>query len=602
MQFFRHLSSQAVIIVVTIIYLLLGVASLRAYHMYMTVPEFRGVTAGIECLILFGFNSLFIVMAARYLSSREHIADGEKLFMMILNGLNDGMFDYDVATNRCIYSTSYELMLGYTPGELNGEHDIFYTIVHPDDMHDASLIFMQFLRGEIATYKNVFRARHKDGRWLWLLSRGIAMRDKKNRICRLIGTSSDITEQKQHEEELAYFIGENELQKLELELAMKKVEAASEAKSDFLATMSHEIRTPMNAVVGLSGLMLNTPLNDKQKRMIETLHSNADILLRLVNDLLDISRIEAASVDIEMRPFSFDAVFESLRGMFDTQMAAKKLRFEINNELGARTFMGDATRIQQILVNLINNAYKFTPTGLISVTSSLKQISENDVQVVLSVADTGVGIPPDKQARVFDKFVQADQTISRRFGGSGLGLAICRSLAELMGGSISLVSTENVGTVFSVALPFNLQDKNVSVPQDNVQTTEGNLLSGRILLVEDYESNILVATLMLEGMGYAVDVATTGQEAIRKVELCTTPYHVVLMDVQMPDMDGYETTKRIRAIDKARGMQHFIIGVTAHALLGDREKCIASGMDDYLQKPINPDLLESIIRKSRLAA
>jgi PAS domain S-box-containing protein len=557
----------------------------------------------LEIIIIFLSNFVFIILFIHFLrtydTNESHL---ENLFKKILNGLNDGVFDYNIVTNQCIYSDSYQAMLGYNGKELNGQHDIFYKFVHPEDLDKAISHFHQFLNDEIPNYYNTYRFRHKDGHWIWLLSRGIALRGKNNKIIRLIGTSTDITIQKEREERLAYFIRENELQKLELELAMNKAEAASQAKSDFLATMSHEIRTPMNAVVGLSSLMLKSPLDAKQLKMMEALYTNADILLLLVNDLLDLSRIESNQMDIEQRPFSFQPMFQSLNAMFGPQIEAKGLAFSINDEIGQQTFVGDATRVQQILVNLVNNAMKFTSRGGISIAAGMDFIDKTKTRVKISVSDTGVGIPPEKKEKIFGKFIQVDQTISRRFGGSGLGLAICKSLVELMGGDISVVSTLGKGSVFTVVLPLSIEASApiIDKPKAKLQHAKDNI--GKVLVVEDYESNILVATLVLESVGYVAEIATNGADALHKIETCTSPYHAILMDVQMPKMDGYETTKRLRAIEQKRGFRHLIIGLTAHALADDREKCLAAGMDDYMSKPINTETLLSKITQPNKAA
>jgi CheY-like chemotaxis protein/two-component sensor histidine kinase len=358
----------------------------------------------------------------------------------------------------------------------------------------------------------------------------------------------------------------------------------------------------MNAVIGLSGLILKTSLNPKQYQMMETLYANADILLRLVNDLLDISRIEASQVDLEMRSFSFDGIFRDLHAMFDSQMATKGLKFTIDDSIGGKPFVGDATRLGQILVNLVNNAFKFTPQGSISVTAAMAPTADSMAQVTIAVTDTGVGISREKLDSVFEKFVQADQTISRRFGGSGLGLAICKSLAELMNGTISVVSTEGQGSTFTFSLPLRLNTapQTASVPASAM--TDKAVNAGTVLVVEDYAPNVLVASLMLESLGYTTEAVSSGTEALAKIKTCTKPYSAILMDVQMQGMNGYETTQAVRELERERGFRHLIIGLTAHALAGDREKCLAAGMDDYMSKPINPDILAEKFKQRAQAA
>ena len=553
-----------------------------------------GAVLGLGALLI--ANLVIFNLFSRSGRAEEKLRKGEELFSIILNGLNDGVYDYNIASGLLEYSPSYKAMLGHEVGKLGDTHDDFSQHMHPEDVYNAFEVMDRYIRGETPKYYNIFRVRHKDGRWIWVLSRGVGVRDEAGKMVRLIGTHTDITLQKQREEELAYFIKENERQRGELSQAKERAEAASQAKSDFLATMSHEIRTPMNAVIGLGRIMLDTPLNPKQHEMMETLYANADILLHLVNDLLDISRIESGQLDLETRHFTFDGIFKVLHAMFDGQAHSKNLYFTIDNQLGKHSYIGDSARIQQIFVNLIGNAFKFTPKGGITVTATADYQNEQNALIRLTVADTGVGIPTDKLPIIFDKFVQADQTISRRFGGSGLGLAICKTLATLMGGDIKVTSRDGQGSEFILTLPLAISHLVKPALPVSVATS-ANAAPGRVLLVEDYAANVLVATLMLESLGYTADVASSGSEALKLIENATVSYAAILMDVQMQGMDGYETTRRLRVLEQSKGWRHYIIGVTAHALAGDRDRCIEAGMDDYMSKPIHPDLLERKLKQ-----
>ena len=559
---------------------------------------FMGTVVGMAALVV--ANLALFSLIARNSRAEEKLRKSEDLFSVVLRGINDGVFDYDVLADKMSYSPASYEMTGYTEKELGTKRENILSLLHPDDVEEARNMLVRYARHEIPTYNYVFRIRHKDGHWVWIMSRGMGVWNKKGKLLRLVGAHTDITVYKQREEELKFFIEENEKQRYELLQAKDKAEAANRAKSDFLATMSHEIRTPLNVVIGLARLLLETPMDKKQHEMTDTLCVNADILLRLVNDLLDISRIESGQVELESRSFTFETVFKSLESMFSSQADAKGLSLTLENRIGAQAFTGDVTRIQQILVNLIGNALKFTASGSINVKAFADMHDDKGLIRVL-VSDTGVGIPPEKIHVVFDKFVQADQTISRRFGGSGLGLAISQSFAHLMGGSIEIQSEPNIGSTFTLnmSLPLDHSHKLNQLSLKTRAIPSNVTFDSPILVVEDYYPNIMVVTMMLEHLGYHVDVAKSGAEALSKVQSREEPYAAILMDVQMHEMDGFETTRRIRRIEDEKGFHHFVIGVTAHALAGDRDRCLEAGMDDYMSKPINPDLLEK--KLSRLA-
>ncbi len=550
------------------------------------------VPVGLSLIGLVAVNIIIYWLVAKKRGAEDKLRKNEELFRLVLNGINDGVFDYKINEGTIYYSPAYHNILGYDENEMGSTHDVFSSLLHPDDLVPATQYYEDYIRRRIPTYFNTFRLRHKDGHYVWLQSRGIGIWDDKGRILRLVGTHTDVTEQKEREEKVFKLMRENDRQREELTLARDRAEAASQAKTEFLATMSHEIRTPMNAVIGLSRIMMTTALNAKQQEMMKTLQSNADILLHLVNDLLDLNRIEAAQVELEVRNFAFASIFETLRAMFQHQASNKGLAFTIHNRLGEKSFKGDLMRIQQILVNLIGNALKFTSEGGITITADGVPMADGRNQVHITVADTGVGIANEKLGSIFEKFVQADQTISRRFGGSGLGLAICKSLAELMGGDITVTSRPGEGSTFLLSIP--LQAGENEQPASIAPVEEKAAIPHRrtALVVEDYPANILVTTLMLEDLGYSAEVAKSGLEAIEKIAVRSKPYDVILMDVQMPEMDGLEATRRIRSLEKEKGFQHFIIGVTANAMAGDRERCIAAGMDEYIAKPVHPDVLE----------
>lgn len=378
-------------------------------------------------------------------------------------------------------------------------------------------------------------------------------------------------------------------------------EKANKAKSDFLTNMSHEIRTPMNAILGLTSILLTSGLTVQQKEYVSVLKTSADGLMVLINDLLDIDKIEAEAIELDLAPFNMTALLEQVISVMSVRAQEKGIDLNVHYEAGLyKTFIGDSGRIRQILLNLVGNAVKFTDHGSVSVFLANGGEGNGKKELTFSVKDTGIGIPENRMDDVFGKFVQADSSITRRYGGTGLGLAIAKSLAEQMEGSITVTSEVGVGSVFvlHLSLPVSASESSKPAYQEHIiyLDKQDNALQLPILLVEDYMPNILVATTMLKNFGYRHEVAHNGQEAVA----CFSPdkYSLLLLDVEMPFMDGYETTRLIRGFEKTKASSRVpIIAMTAHALKGDREKCMAAGMDDYIPKPFNPHQLQAMLIK-----
>jgi len=379
----------------------------------------------------------------------------------------------------------------------------------------------------------------------------------------------------------------------EREHARAAAEAASRAKSQFLANMSHEIRTPMNGIVGMAELLASSRLDDRQRRYIEALHRSADSLIDIINDVLDLSKIEAgrlelAAVDFDLRA-SVAEVIELMRVRAEEKGLALELTFE---DTVPRQVRADPIRLRQVVTNLVGNAIKFSERG--SVCVSVAQEPRADALALrFEVADTGIGLTPEQCGRIFEAFTQADASHARKYGGTGLGLAISRELVELMGGRIGVTSAPGRGSKFWFTAMVER-----AAGSDAATTPEPLApLSGHVLLVEDNELNLVVARGMLEAVGLTVSVAMDGREAVQAVS--RHRYDLVLMDCQMPELDGFAATQQIRERESAAGAsaRATIIALTANAVAGDRERCIASGMDDYLAKPLRMADLHGMLRR-----
>ena len=407
------------------------------------------------------------------------------------------------------------------------------------------------------------------------------------------GISVDITDRKVADSE-----------KAELHASEQAALQSSRMKSEFLANMSHEIRTPINGVMGMASLLLDSSLSEEQRSYSETIRSSADSLLTLVNDILDFSKVEAGKLSLEVIHFELDEVLLEIERTLVVSAKQKGLKLLKSASTDIPAFIqGDPTRLKQVLLNLVNNAIKFTPSGHVIIETVRLAGEGGKDWLRIEVADTGIGISTSARNRIFDAFSQADSSTTRRFGGTGLGLTICRHLVKLMGGEIGVTSDEGKGSTSWFTIPL-------VAGQAPGEASSGQCLEAsgakklHVLVAEDNSVNRIIAVKMLEKLGHSAIAVTNGNEAIDALR--SSRYDLILMDCQMPELDGYEATKIIRTAKTIEQRDIAIIAMTANALQGDRERCLAAGMDEYLSKPMKTsdlrEIIERTLRAKHLAA
>ena len=563
----------------------------------------QAVREGAQDYLVKGVDPSRLLRSLRYALERKKSEEALRLSQAQLSGAQRlahvGSFLWDIAGDSITWSDELYRIFGLERQDFASTFESFVERIHPEDREMVQRTIEDALKGG-SSFEVQERIMRPDGEVRVLDSRGEILLDASGAPVRILGVCQDITERKKAEDILLD-------RELELRAARDQAVQASEFKSQFLANMSHEIRTPMNGVLGLAHLLLEMEGEPEKRNYLLALRDSGQNLLAIINDILDFSKVEAGRLELEEIEFDLPQVVATAVSLFNSQAIGKGLALELDVPATLpRWVRGDPVRVRQILTNLINNAVKFTDAGRVRV----QVAAAAGGRFRFEVSDTGIGIDPAYHDRLLDPFRQADSSTTRRFGGTGLGIPICRQLVALMDGAFDYVSEPGKGSTFWFEIPLSVGSRESAQATLNRSDrdhrdrannhAEAAARPGtKILLVEDNAVNRLVAKAMLERLGYMVDVAETGVEAVEAAR--EESYEFILMDCLMPVMDGYEATARIRKMESPAARTP-IIALTALAMTGDKEKCLAAGMDDYLSKPLAPEELAAVLERCRVDA
>lgn len=510
---------------------------------------------------------------------KEALKEIRERFELAVKGSHDGIWDWDLGKNQIYLSQRLLEILGYQDLEIQDYLAFWESSIHPDDKPPTTKTLTDYLAKRVPTFEAECQIRHRDATYRWVLLRGDALWNESGRAYRMAGSLTDITIRKNSE--------------LELIRARKVAMDATKAKSQFLANISHEIRTPLSAILGTVNVLRGGQLSADQYDFVEVIAQSANVLLETINDVLDFSKIEAGKLTIEKIDFNLADLIEDVRKVMRFSAAQKGLQVHVRL-LGPceQTFRSDPIRIRQILFNLLGNAIKFSKQGTIVLTAKVTEASQGQFYSEFTVSDQGIGISAEAKDRIFEAFTQAESSTTRLFGGTGLGLSICKRLVTLLEGTIDVQSIEGKGSIFSFAIPLLAGQSNLtltsSFPEDMKVTRDA-----LILVADDNLINQRVTLAVLKQLGYQVTGANNGLHAIEL--LAKTRFDLILMDCQMPELDGYEAAEKIRKNPHLNRGNLPIIAVTANAFVGDRERCLSAGMNDYIAKPVRIEKLIEVI-------
>jgi two-component system, sensor histidine kinase and response regulator len=532
--------------------------------------------------MVLGVTLLTSLMDRRFSAQARELEASEKRFRSVFEGAEIGIAISELDDGRITaVNPAYLKMLDCTAEELNSV-GFFHEITHPDDREADRKRYQDLLREKLKHVHIEKRYLLRDKRVVWANLDMTLLRDTDGQAQCVLGLASDITEKKMAE--------------LELRKTKEAAEAANDAKSTFLATMSHEIRTPMNGILGMTELVLDTDLTIEQREHLGLVRLSAESLLTIINDILDFSKIEAGKLELETIPFDLrESLGETMKGLsIRAHQKALELIYDVEPEV-PEAVLGDPGRIRQVLVNLIGNAIKFTERGEILVTAKVQSEGEEQVRVHFTVRDTGVGIPPEKQNKVFEAFSQADGSMARRYGGTGLGLTICVRLVEMMGGKIWVESELGKGSAFQFVIELGVQTdrtaRKLAVPPERLRNLHA-------LIVDDNSTNRRVLQGMLKRWGMKPTAVDSGKTALQAMEIAKStghPFPLILLDGQMPEMDGFTLAEEIQKDPDLLGATIMMLTSAGH--LGDAERCRKLGIAGYLVKPVRQsELLDAVCR------
>ena len=523
-------------------------------------------------------STAFDRMATKIQENTKAIALSEERYNLAIAGTNDGIWDWDLRTNDVYYSPVWMKILGHESDPLPLLLSTWLENVHPEDLALAEEAVQRHLRGETPIYEHIHRMKHRNGHYIWTSAKGKCLQDEEGQPYRFVGTITDITAKKEAEEEL--------------KMAKEAAEIANRTKSEFLANMSHEIRTPMNAILGFSDLLQGMTTDDRYQSYLQAIRSSGKTLMSLINDILDLSKIEAGKLQLSYEGINLRVLINDIQQIFSVKAAEKGIQlFATVDESLPEAIAFDEVRLRQILFNMVGNAIKFTEQGHVSIQVSSTLSADQKIQLVLQIQDTGIGIAPENQTRIFDVFTQSEGQSTRKYGGTGLGLTITRRLTEILCGSIELTSELGKGSTFTLIFPSVVIETHVHQIVNHTQDIDLNqFIPITILIVDDIESNRHLLRSFFQSTDHKTLEASDGYEAIQMAK----NHHpdLIIMDILMPNLDGQEATLFLRNNPDTSTIPILILTAS---LMTDVRNQLEPYCQGFLTKPlVKADLVEAL--------